>query len=50
MLVSRSQREALAQAFSRRAGKREWMQIIPYRDEYDEMPQYGAVRRLYWET
>ncbi len=50
VLVSRSQREELAQAFARRAGKREWMQIIPYRDEYDEMPQYGAVRRLYWET
>ena len=50
VLVSRSQREELAQAFARRAGKREWMQIIPYRDEYDEMPQYGTVRRLYWET
>ena len=50
VLVSRSQREELARAFSRRAGKREWMQIIPYRDEYDEMPQYGTVRRLYWET
>ena len=33
-----------------RAGQREWLQIIPYRDEYEEMPQFGTVRRLYWEV
>ena len=40
----------LARAFAQRAGQREWLQIIPYRDEYEEMPQFGTVRRLYWEV
>ena len=42
--------EATARAFAQRAGQREWLQIIPYRDEYEEMPQFGTVRRLYWEV
>ena len=42
--------EAAARAFAQRAGQREWLQIIPYRDEYEEMPQFGTVRRLYWEV
>lgn len=50
VLVTRDQRESLARAFAQRAGQREWLQIIPYRDEYEEMPQFGTVRRLYWEV
>lgn len=50
VLVTRDQRESLARAFAQRAGQREWLQIIPYRDEYEEMPQSGTVRRLYWEV
>ena len=50
VLVTRDQRESLARAFAQRAGQREWLQIIPYRDEYEEMPQFGTVHRLYWEV
>ena len=50
VLVTRDQRESLARAFAQRAGQREWLQIIPYRDEYEGMPQFGTVRRLYWEV
>lgn len=50
VLVSRNQREELARAFAQRAGKREWMQIVPYRQSYQELPKFGMVHRLYWET
>ena len=50
VLVSRNQREELARDFAQRAGKREWVQIVPYRESYQELPQFGAVQRLYWET
>lgn len=50
VLVSRNQREELARAFAQRAGKREWVQIVPYRESYQELPQFGVVHRLYWET
>ena len=50
VLVSRSQREELARDFAQRAGKREWVQIVPYRESYQELPQMGMVQRLYWEV
>lgn len=50
VLVSRNQREELARDFAQRAGKREWVQIVPYRESYQELPQFGTVQRLYWET
>lgn len=49
VLVSRNQREELAKAFAEQAGKREWLQIVPYRESYQELPQFGCVHRLYWE-
>ena len=42
--------KSLDEYFAQRAGQREWLQIIPYRDEYEEMPQFDTVRRLYWEV
>ena len=50
VLVSRSQREDLARAFAQCAGQREWVQIVPYQDSYEEMPQFGTVHRFYWEV
>ena len=50
VLVSRSQREELARDFAQRAGKREWVQIVPYRESYQELPQMGMVQQLYWEV
>ena len=50
VLVSRSQREDLARAFAQCAGQREWVQIVPYQDLYEEMPQFGTVHRFYWEV
>ncbi|MGI6255666.1 MAG: DUF58 domain-containing protein [Acutalibacter sp.] len=50
VLISREQGEPLAQAFAQRAGRREWLQITPYRGDVQEMPGMGSVRRLYWES
>lgn len=50
VLVSRDQRQDLAEKFAQRAGKREWVQITPYRESYQEVPRFGLVHRLYWET
>ena len=50
VLISREQGEALAHTFAQRAGRREWLQITPYRGSVEETPALGSVRRLYWES
>lgn len=50
VLVSRDQKEDTALALSAWAGKRDCVQIIPYRDSHAELPVPGNVQRIYWQA
>lgn len=50
VLISRDQREELGLSLSRRAGKEECVQIIPYTGEHPRLAAPGNLRRIWWEA